>query len=265
MEDASLLFSIFLLLVAFGIFVILVYAGKFIVNKVKSSSRFKNSKFFNPLEYLPSEEVSTLKQVFYLIMILVFIVIILYLIFGWDDGLYFIAVLDIIVSVYLTLDRGKDSFKEKLILFLLIPFGSIKILLSGHTSLLFDLLHIFGYLYFIEVYYRKFVKFTENNGLGITIMLLFTIILVSFLFTIFAEDVSPMDSITMVSNAFTSNSFDPAGKTMVGKLDSLVLAWGGFILSGVGTATLAVSIVMKYVNRRFDDMENLIKEKKKED
>ena len=69
----------------------------------------------------------------------------------------------------------------------------------------------------------------------------------------------------MVSNAFTSNSFDPAGKSMIGKLDSLVLAWGGFILSGVGTATLAVSIIMGYVNRRFDDIEDLVKKKKKED
>lgn len=265
MEDASLLVSIILLLVSFGIFTILVYASKFIVNKVKSSSRFKNSKFFNPLEYFPSEEVSTLKQVFYLIMIMVFIWIILYLLFDWGEDLYFVSVLDIVVSIYLALNESKDSFKEKLILFLLIPFGSIKMLLSGSTFLFFDLLHIFGYLYFIHVYYRKFVKYTENNGLGITIILLFTIIFVSFLFTIFAEDVSPMDSIAMVSNAFTSNSFDPAGKTMVGKLDSLVLAWGGFILSGVGTATLAVSIVMGYVNRRFDDMENLIKEKKKDD
>jgi hypothetical protein len=69
----------------------------------------------------------------------------------------------------------------------------------------------------------------------------------------------------MVSNAFTSNSFEPAGKTMIGKFNSLILAWGGFILSGVGTATLAASMVKKYVDSRFDDMENLVKEKKKED
>ena len=264
MEDMSLLVSIFRLLVAFGIFALLVYVSKFIVNKVKSS-RFKNSRFLNPMEYFPAEEVSTLRQVFYLIMILIFLVIILYIVFGWDDGIYFISVLDIIISVYIAMKMGRDSFKEKLILFFLIPFGSIKILLYGSGSLLFDLLHVFGYFYLIHVYYRKFVKYTENNGLGITIILLFRIVLVSFLFTIFAEDVSPMDSITMVSNAFTSNSFDPAGKSMVGKLDSLVLAWGGFILSGVGTATLSVSIVMGYVNRRFDDIEDLVKKKKKED
>lgn len=264
MEDVSLLVSIFRLLVAFGIFALLVYVSKFIVNKVESS-RFKNSRFLNPMEYFPAEEVSTLRQVFYLIMILVFLVIILYMVFDWNGGIYFISVLDIVISVYVSMKMGKDSFKEKLILFFLIPFGSINMLLYGSSPLLFDLLHIFGYFYLIHVYYRKFVQYTENNGLGITIILLFTIILVSFLFTIFAEDVSPMDSITMVSNAFTSNSFDPAGKSMVGKFDSLFLAWGGFILSGVGTATLSVSIVMGYVNRRFDDIEDLVKKKKKED
>ena len=76
MEDVSLLVSIFRLLVAFGIFALLVYVSKFIVNKVESS-RFKNSRFLNPMEYFPAEEVSTLRQVFYLIMILVFLVIIL--------------------------------------------------------------------------------------------------------------------------------------------------------------------------------------------
>ena len=95
-------------------------------------------------------------------------------------------------------------------------------------------------------------------------MLLYTIILVSFLFTMIVEDVSPLDSITMVTNAFTSNSFDAAGKSVVGKLDSLIIAWGGFLLSSVGTATLAVSIVQQYVDRQFDEMEELIKNKKKE-
>ena len=107
------------------------------------------------------------------------------------------------------------------------------------------------------------MQYTENNGLGITITLLFSIILVSFLFTILVENVSPMDSITMVSNAFTSNSFEASGKSMLGKFNSLFLAWGGFILSGVGTATLAVSMIKGRVDRQFDDIENLIKNKKK--
>ena len=100
--------------------------------------------------------------------------------------------------------------------------------------------------------------------MGIAVLLLYSIILVSFLFTILAEDVSPLDSIVMVTNAFTSNSFEASGNSIVGKLNSLVLAWGGFLLSSVGTATLSVSIVKEYVNRQFDDMEELIKSKQKE-
>ena len=43
--------------------------------------------------------------------------IILYIVFGWDDGKYFISALDIVISVYIAMKMGKDSFKEKLILF----------------------------------------------------------------------------------------------------------------------------------------------------
>lgn len=262
MDDLSMF--IFQLLFAIGIFAALTYATKFIVNNAKFKS-LKDSKFFNPLEYFPSEEISNLKQVAYLVMILIFIVICLYLLFDWEEGLLIISILDIIISIFLAINMGNDSFKEKFILFLLIPFGSITRLAFGSgITVLLDILHIFAYAYFVQVYYRKFVRYTENNGLGITILLLFSIILVSFLFTIMAEGVSPLDSITMVSNAFTSNSFEASGNSTVGKLNSLVLAWGGFILSGVGTATLAVSMVLGYVNRQFDEMEELIKSKKKE-
>lgn len=264
MENEFLLSSLFQILFAIVTFVVLVYVGGFILNKVESTSRFKNSRFANPLEYLPFEEIMSLKQVFYLIMILVFIIISLYLLFDWKDGLYFISGLDIVISIYLAVKMNKSSFKDKIILFLLIPFGSITGAVFGDTIIvLFDIFHIIGYIYFIKVYYRKFVEYTENNGLGITIILLFSIILVSFLFTIIVEDVSPLDSMTMVSNAFTSNSFDASGKITLGKLNSLLLAWGGFILSGVGTATLSVSIVMKYINREFNDVKDLIKKKKK--
>ena len=260
-----ILVSIFQILVAIGIFAVLVYAGRYIANKVKSISSSKNSRILDPLEYFPYEEVMSLKQVFYLIMILVIIMICLYLTFDWNESLYFIYLLDIVVSTYLALDMNKDTLKEKVLLLLLVPLGSLIGIMFGDSIIgLLDIFHIIGYLYFIKVYYRKFVEYTENNGLGITIMLLFVIILVSFLFTILVEKVSPMDSMTMVSNAFTSNSFDASGKTIIGKINSLILAWSGFILSGVGTATLAVSIVNRYVTRQFDEMKDLVKKKNKE-
>jgi hypothetical protein len=266
MGNELILDIIFQLLVAIGIFVVLVYVGKYIIPKSRLLARFKASRFSNPLEYFPSEGIMSLKQLFYLVMILVFIITILYLTFDWKGGSYLIFVLDILVSVCLAINWSTDTLKNKFILFLLIPFGSITGILFGDSIVfLLDLTHIIGYLYFIKVYFRKFVEYTENNGLGITIILLFGIILISFLFTILVENVSPMDSITMVSNAFTSNSFDASGKNIIGKLNSLVLAWSGFILSGVGTATLAVSIVNNYVDRQFSEMKEFVKKKKEEE
>ena len=258
--------SIFQILVAIGIFAALSYIAKYIVNKGRLIDRFKNSRLSNPQEYFPSEEVFLLKQVFYLIVILVIIMVCLYLTFDWNEGFYFIYLLDIVLSLYLALKMDKDSLKDKVLLFLLIPFGSITGLLFGDSIVvLLDLTHIIGYLYFIKVYFRKFIDYTENNELGITIILLFAIILVSFLFTILVENVSPMDSITMVSNAFTSNSFDASGQNIIGKLNSLVLAWSGFILSGVGTATLAASIVNRYVSREFAEIKDVVKKKKEKE
>ena len=266
MDAGWIFFCIFQILVAMGVFVALTYAARYIANNGRLINRFKKSRLSNPLEYFPSEAVFLLKQVFYLAVIMVIIIICLYLTFDWNEGFYFIYLLDIVVSIYLALKMDKESRKDKVLLFLLIPFGSITALLFGEgIVVLLDLTHIIGYLYFIKVYFRKFVDYTENNGLGITIILLFVIILVSFLFTILVENVSPMDSMTMVSNAFTSNSFDASGKNIIGKLNSLVLAWSGFILSGVGTATLAVSIVNNYVDRQFSEMKEFVKKKKEEE
>lgn len=264
MDYTQILIQIVQILCAIAIFGVLTLACNLLVKKVKSSDWFKNSKFLNPTEYFPQEEVLNLKQLHYLIMIILFIVIILYLVFEWNEGLFYVAILDIIVSLYLVRKIDRNSLKDKIICFSMIPVSALAYLIFGeYIFVLFLILHVIGYLYFIKYYYRKFVMYTENNGLGITIILLFSIVLISFLFTMIVEDVSPLDSIAMVSNAFTSNSFDPAGNSVVGKIDSLVLAWGGFILSGAGTATLAVSIIRRYVDRQFDEMEELIKNKKK--
>jgi len=258
------LFNIIQILCAIVIFAFIAYACNILIKKIKSMPRFVDSKLLNPIEYFPKEELLNLSQVFYLIMIIVFIVLILYTVFEWKDGTFYWALLDIIVSLYLVRKMSTDSLKDKFLFFFMIPIGSLIYIIFGqYIYSVVWLLHVIGYLYFIKVYYSKFVQYTENNGLGITIIVLFSIVLISFLFTMLVEEVSPLDSIVMVSNAFTSNSFDPAGNSVVGKLDSLVLAWGGFILSGVGTATLAVSIITRRVDRQFEDMKELIKNKKK--
>ncbi|WP_296803923.1 hypothetical protein [uncultured Methanobrevibacter sp.] len=107
------------------------------------------------------------------------------------------------------------------------------------------------------------MEYTETNSLGITIILLFSIIFVSFIITMLVEEVSPINSMVMVSNAFTSNGYSILGSSGWGKFNSLILVWSGFFLSGVGTATLTVTIVMKHVNNEFDRLEDLAKKNKK--
>ena len=265
MDNSFLLYSTYQLLVTLVIFVLLVYMTKFILGKVKSSSFIKNSKFANPLEYFPSEQLVYFKQTFYLVMILILVLIILYLTFDWINDAIFIFVLDIIISIYLALTMSWDSLKDKILLFLLIPFASITGILFGNDFSLFNIFHVLGYLYFIHIYDRKFMSYTLSKGLGLSIMVTFSILLVSFLFTIVVEGVSPMDSMTMISNGFTSNSFDASGKIMIGKINSLVLAWGGFILSVAGTATLSVSIVMNNVSHQFEEMKDSVRKMKEKE
>ena len=75
----------------------------------------------------------------------------------------------------------------------------------------------------------------------------------------FAEGKNLLDSLVMVSNAFTSNGYAVLGDTPIGKLNSLFLVWGGYILSGVGTATLTTALLSRHFNKRFEELEELIK------
>ena len=261
----TVLFYIVEFLIVLGIFVVLSYITKFAVNKIKSVSYFKTSRFFNPTEYLPEEEIHSMKQVFNLIMILVLTMNIIYLIFSWRDTSFDLLLFDLIISLYLSLDIDRSSFKNKLILFSLVPFGSISYLLDPSSMLwVLDIFQVVADMYFIKVYYSKFLKYTFDNRLGITIMLLFLIVFVSFFITMIVENVSPLNSLVMVSNAFTSNGYAVLGKSGLGKINAIILVWSGFILSGVGTATLTTAIVKRQVDSQFDYLESLVKKNKKD-
>jgi len=43
-----------------------------------------------------------------------------------------------------------------------------------------------------------------------------------------------------------------------GKINSLLLVWGGYVILGAGTATLTAAILLKYFNRRIKRLEKLI-------
>ena len=241
----------------FGLYLVSSYILKYL-------KRNRHKRLLNSTEYLPKEETQTLKQVFYLIIITLCFVDILYsLVFWSSDDFYrpfiFYAVL---VSLICCLAIKKDTLTEKIIMIFLIPLSSLLHSTLDDPAILLVILlavHFIGLAYVIKVYYGKFIHFTESNGLGISILLLFGLVFVSFIFTSFAEGKNLLDSLVMVSNAFTSNGYAVLGDTPIGKLNSLFLVWGGYILSGVGTATLTTALLSRHFNKRFEELEELIK------
>lgn len=255
-------------LISILIFSILFAVGKFVYNKLKNN----NSRFLNPEEYFPEEELQTLRQVYYLIMMLIFFIFILYIAVSQGKDLVPIAILQVILSLYIAITLDYSNWKNKILFFLLIPFETIAFVVFNEAIVIWPIyvMHILVYIYFIKVYFDKFRKYTETNRLGITIILLFTIVFVSFVITLFVEGVEPLDAIVMVSNAFTSNGYAILGSSGMGKLTSLLLVWGGYIISGVGTATLTAAILLRHnqkrekeLNKRLDELESLIKDNNK--
>ncbi len=240
------------------IFLLLVAIGTVVYKKLMSSS----NTLSNLGEILPEDEIHTLKQVFYLILMSLAFIDILYALIS-SEGLIYFVIFDIALSLFLAITLDKSSLKGKIILLLLVPFDSINFILFGSFLLSFiDIIHVLVFLYFIKFYYDKFRQYTESNGLSVTIVILFAIVFISFIVTQIVEGVYPLDSLVMVSNAFTSNGYAVLGTSMAGKMNALVLVWGGYILSGVGTATLTAAIIMKHFNHKFDEAEKSNKELK---
>ena len=237
----------------------------FVLEKLKNSDH----EFLNINSYFPKEEVHSLRQVFFLIMMGLIFVDVLYAVVFVSTDLIYLVIFDIVLSLYLAVNLDKSSLINKILLFALIPYGSLTFLIYQNTLIgIIDIVHIPVLIYFIKLYYDRFREYTSSNGLGITIVLLFIIIFISFFITQISELVNPLDSLVMVSNAFTSNGYTVLGHSIMGKINSIVLVWGGYLLSGVGTATLTAGILINHYNNKIDEvndkldrLEELIREK----
>ena len=145
------------------------------------------------------------------------------------------------------------------------PFVSFDYLFLDSNNILLIIMLIIHFLtlvYLVFYFYDKFKRYTKSNGLSYAILLLFGIVFVSFIWTSFVEDVNLLDSLVMVSNAFTSNGYAILGHTIPGKINELFLVWSGYVLSGVGTATLTIALINKYYNKKFDELQQSIEELK---
>ena len=244
------------------VFLILMVIFKFITSEINKRS----FRILNPREYFPEEEVHSLRQIYYLIMMGLFFVDILYgLVFVYEELIYFV-IFDILLSLYVAVKLDKSTWKNKVLLLLLIPYGSLNYFLFNYSLIgILDLIHIPVFFYLIKIYYDKFREYTKSNGLGITIILLFGVVFISFLFTQFTENVNPLDSLVMVSNAFTSNGYAVLGHSIGGKINSVILVWSGYLLSGVATATLTAGILIRHFNSRFEKLEKMIEKNNNDD
>ena len=201
------------------IFIVLTAVGVFILDKIRNS----DNRYLNPQEFLPKDEIHTLKQVFYLILMSLCFVTVLYTLISTKSDIPYLSFFDTLVG-------------------------------------LVDFIHVPVFLYFVKHYYDKFNHYTESNGLSLAILLLFVIILFSFFLTQVAEGKNPLDALVMVSNAFTSNGYAVLGNSIPGKINSLFLVWGGYVISGVATASLTAAILIKHFNKRVEKLERIIEE-----
>lgn len=157
------------------LFMVLTAVGSVIVKRIRNS----DNRYTNPQEFLPEDEIHTLRQVFYLIMMSLCFVVVLYTIMGFD--LFYISLFDIFLSWFIAVTLDKVSTKNKILLVILVPFGSMTYLLYGYTIVgVIDFIHVPVFIYFIKVYYDKFNNYTVSHGLSLAIILLFTIVFFSF-------------------------------------------------------------------------------------
>lgn len=248
------------IIVSIGIFLILCFLGEQLKKLVKKYSL----KLLNPNEFFPDEEILSLKQVNYLLLILVIYVCIInvfYEIFYTvsPEILLINSIIDIFVSLYVVMTFYDSSKRSKILILFLMPLASISTIIFGGTLLEFwDFIRIPALLYVVVYSYRKFLEFTEENNLEKLILLLVSIIFTCLLFTILLENQNPINSLAMVSNAFTSNGYAILGDSVGGVLTSTLLVWSGYIISGVATATLAAAIVNRNSKKKYKNLEDKI-------
>lgn len=232
------------------IFLILLIIGDKIYGKIKNSSNQRLNKIKT---YFPEEEKDTLIQLLYMVMMGLLFIDVLYKIIFYAADNFYLSIFDIALSLYIAITLDKKPHKNKILILFLIPFGSQTFIIFGKSLIgLIDLIHIPILIYFMYYYYKRFIDHTQKNGLGITVILLFLIIFISFFITQYSESVNPLDSIVMVTNQFTSNGYAISGQTISGKLNSLFLAWGGYLISGLSTAILTATILTNHFNKKID-------------
>ena len=147
------------IIVAVGIFIILCFFGE----QIKKYLFKHYKKLMNPKEFLPKEEIFSLKQVHYLILILfIYLCIINFFFdrfFAVSNELFIInSIIDIIVSTYIVVAFYDCSLRSRIASIFLMPLASISSLVFGTTLLgYWDFIRIPTLLYMVVFLYHRFL------------------------------------------------------------------------------------------------------------
>ena len=234
--------------------------------------RDSKSMYLDIDQYLPEDEVHNLRQLSYLILSTLLIVDVVYLFF-FNVNEYTLAIFDVFISMVSAVLVYKRTPLRVLAVLCLMPVSStifaLYSLAGSQLFLLTNILHFIAIGYVAVLFVHDFAEYSRSNNLGLYALMLFLIVTISIFVTSIVEKKNLLDAVTMVSNAFTSNGYAVLGSSVFGKLDSVILVWSGYVLSGVGTATLASAILIKHfrakfneLNNKLDELEELIKNQK---
>ena len=233
----------------------LLYLGLFgLVILIKEYERKIKLEKIKSSDFLPEDEISYLKQIFLLLFGLLSLIGLIFSFIIKDYVNYFeLACLNIIFTTVAIIYLAEKSYTKLILSVLIIPSTSIIWLLFNKDLPNFFLMiqcigNLITGLYFIY----KFFKYTKNNELGLTVIIFAFILSLSLATTSIGENVSLINSVVMVSNAFTSNGYAILGNTYVGKINSIILVWSGYLLSGVGTAGLAAAIIVNHMRKKLN-------------
>ena len=246
LSDTTVVILVYLIFILFC--VVITYIKNYINSDVNN---------FDIEAFLPKHEFHYLKQVFYLVMSGLFLIGFFALFFlpGIDFTIFLIDFIISIIAIIYIIDKKPWKFILSL---LILPCGSLLFVMGIKLPFIIYAIHYVGMFVMVGIFIQRFLTYTRDNNLGLTAILFIGILVVSFAVTLWIEKATFLDSLVMVSNAFTSNGYTILGNTSGGKLASILLVWGGYLLSGVGTATLAATIINASFRRKFKEQEDQI-------
>ncbi|WP_295619663.1 hypothetical protein [uncultured Methanobrevibacter sp.] len=118
---------------------------------------------FNPEEYFPKEEIDTLKQVYYLIILFLLFIFILFSFLGNENSRFF-ALIEVLFMVNIALGLEYNTWKNKLLFFLIIPYEALSFLIVGDVG--YTILSLINYIHVpILIYLMYLIISTLGNTL----------------------------------------------------------------------------------------------------